>query len=557
MKIKSIAVIGALVAGVGISQGVMASSDCAACTKTESGEVRGVAEGSVISFKGIPYAAAPVGELRFRSPQPAGKWDGVLAADKFRSTCPQVKDPLEQYPFPGRVVRGPDGSEKEIYESEDCLHLNVWTPAADQKKRPIMVFLPGGAFVVGNGSSDFYNGNRLASQDVVVVTINYRVGLFGFMELGAISPEYAGSGNNGLLDQIAAIEWVKRNAASFGGDADNITVFGESAGGASVNALLATKEPSKLFKRAIAQSGAGNLIHSKRFALEAGKTIVGAGGFKSIDELLKATPEQLLVAQEKAFEEAAIGDLLFAPFVDGQVIIDEPNKALSTGNAKGIDLMAGATQNELNYWSLYDSKLRNMFTEETDFGPATPPIPEKYLASLEGRIGSKLDKRYAEILNTDDQNIIRQAQNDDYSMIQPMRRMAERQLSQHGNVYLYRFQWKVPTSYLPSGTPDLGAVHALELPFLFGTMDLAWVPGGDAVEKEQRAVDQKLSEQMIAAWTNFAKTGNPNGPNVPEWPKYDTSSRSTMVWSEASKAEADPESERRKIWAKEAFTSFL
>ncbi|WP_296288714.1 carboxylesterase family protein [Pseudomonas sp.] len=233
MKTRRIAVISALMACAGISHVLRAEEPCAVCTRTESGEVRGAAEGTVVAFKGIPYAQAPVGELRFQPPQPAGQWDGVLEASKYRSTCPQVKDPLEQYPFAGRAITGADGKQSEIYESEDCLHLNVWTPAVDHKKRPIMIFIPGGAFVVGNGSSDFYDGSRLASHDVVVATINYRVGLFGFMELGALDKKYAGSGNNGLRDQIAAIEWVKRNAAAFGGDPDNITIFGESAGGAS------------------------------------------------------------------------------------------------------------------------------------------------------------------------------------------------------------------------------------------------------------------------------------------------------------------------------------
>lgn len=208
MTIRKMATLGLVLAGMGASTALMANAECELCTQVETGVVKGHTEGEVISFKGIPYAAAPVGELRFRAPQRATAWSGVLDAASYKSTCPQVKDPLEEYPFPGRVVSTPAG-KAEIYESEDCLHLNVWTPAADGKKRPIMVYIPGGAFIVGNGSSDFYNGSQLASHDVVVVTLNYRVGLFGFMELGGVDPKYAGSGNNGLRDQIAAIEWVK------------------------------------------------------------------------------------------------------------------------------------------------------------------------------------------------------------------------------------------------------------------------------------------------------------------------------------------------------------
>lgn len=420
-----------------------------------------------------------------------------------------------------------------------------------------MIFIPGGAFVVGNGSSDFYNGSKLANHDVVVATINYRVGLFGFMELGSIDKNYTGSGNNGLRDQLAAIKWIKRNAASFGGDPDNITIFGESAGAASISALLSINQPSLLFKRAVAQSGTTNLIHTKKFAFEAGKLIAEAGGFKSVAELIEASPAKLLQTQEKAFVEAEIGDLLFAPYIDDNIIIGEPNKLLENGNAKTIDLMAGATQNELNYWSLYDSKYRNMFVEDTDFGPASPPISLKRRTDIERQLGVGLDKYYAAALKTGDKNLIRQAQNDDSSMIQPMRRMVERQAGQNPNVYLYRFQWKVPTEYLPTGVPDLGAVHALELPFLFGTLDLSWIPGGDKIEAEKRPVDAQLSEQIMLAWTNFARTGNPNGPGVPLWPRYDTTKRETMVWSEDSKAIEDLEAERRLPWDKAAFDSVL
>lgn len=557
MDIRTIAVIGALLSCMGISHELLASQDCSACTRTENGEIKGTATGSVIAFKGIPYAKAPVGELRFRPPQAADTWEGLLDASHYRATCPQVRDPLEQYPFPGRTIRDTDGKQSEIYENEDCLQLSVWTPAVDHKKRPIMIFIPGGAFVVGNGSSNFYDGSRLAGHDVVVVTLNYRVGLFGFMELGALDNHYAGSGNNGLRDQIAAIEWVKRNAAAFGGDPDNVTVFGESAGSISISALLSTQQPSKWFKRAIAQSGASNFIHSKDFALNAGKTIVQAGGYPSVEQLLKATPQQLLETQQKAVVDAGVGDLLFAPFIDGTLIIDEPNKLLSDGNAQGIDLMLGATQNELNYWSLYDGQYRNMFVESTDFGPATTAIPPQYRTDLESRLGTRLDQRYAALLKLDQHNLIRQAQNDDYAMIQPMRRMAERQSARNANVYLYRFQWKVPADYLPKGVPDLGAVHALDLPFVFGTLDLGWVPGGSRLEQAKRDVDARLSAQMMSAWTNFARTGNPNGPNVPQWPRYETSHRKTMVWSEHSKTESDPESERRKLWENENFDSLL
>ncbi|UZE25977.1 carboxylesterase family protein [Pseudomonas sp. B21-056] len=529
-----------------------AEEECTLCTNTESGTVQGHREDGVVSYKGIPYAAAPREDLRFRPPQPVKPWDGILDAAAYKPNCPQVKDPLEEYPNKGRTVTM-GGETVEVYDNEDCLYLNVWTPAADQKKRPIMVFIHGGAFVVGSASSDFYNGKKLANRDVVVVTFNYRLGLFGFLELGELDSRYSGSGNNGLGDQIAAIQWVKRNASSFGGDPDNITVFGESAGSASVTALLATEKPANLFKRAIAQSGAANIIHSPEVARQASKDILAAGKFDTMDKLLESSAEELLSAQQTAYAQSEIGDRLFAPFIDGHVIKDNPNTLISAGNAKGISLMAGANQNEMNYWSIYDSKLRNMFTDETDFGPASPLIAEHYRKALEDKLHGTLDERYSAIMKETNQSKLRQAQNDDFIMIQPMRKMVEYQQPHNPNVYLYRFKWKIPEKYLPAESPDLGAVHALEIPFVFGNLDFSWVPGGQKYSEDPNTNAKKLSEQMMTAWTNFARTGNPNGNGVPAWPEYDLSHRRTMIWDNFSSSTIDPDSDRRKLWDQEVF----
>lgn len=476
----------------------------------------------------------------------------MLDAATYKPNCPQVKDPMEEYPSPGRAETM-GGEVVEVYDNEDCLYLNVWTPAADQKKRPVMVFIHGGAFIVGSASSDFYNGKKLANHDVVVVTFNYRLGLLGFMELGNLDNNYNGSGNNGLRDQIAAIQWVKRNASAFGGDPENITIFGESAGSASVTALLATEKPANLFKRAIAQSGAANIIHSPEIAQQASKDILATGNFDTMDKLIQSSTLQLLNAQQNAYVQSEIGDRLFAPFVDGKIIKDNPNTLIRAGNAKDISLIAGANQNEMNYWSLYDSKLRNMFTDETDFGPAAPLIADEHRKMLEDKLQGKLDDKYSFIMKETNLSKLRQAQNDDFVMIQPMRKMVEYQLPHNSNVYLYRFKWKIPGKYLPAGTPDLGAVHALEIPFVFGNLDFSWVPGGRKYSEDPNTNAKKLSEQMMAAWTNFARTGNPNGSGVPEWPEYDLTNRRTMIWDDISSSAIDPDSDRRKIWEQEDF----
>lgn len=555
---RSMAALAVVVASLLGSGSLLAAEPCALCAVTDGGIVQGIREGAGLAFKGIPYAAPPIGALRFRPPQPVEKWQGTLEATRFRSTCPQVKDPLERYPYePSAHTDAVSGETLEVYENEDCLHLNVWTPAVDGKKRPVMVFIPGGAFIVGNGSSDFYTGQHLARRDVVVVALNYRVGLFGFMELGKLDPSYMGSGNNGLRDQIAALEWVKRNAQAFGGDPDNITVFGESAGSISITALLATANPESLFHRAIAQSGGVNLIHTRDFAFSAAALIGNSGKLKTLAQLLKASALELLNQQTAATLNAEHGDSLFAPYRDGQLVVGNPNQLIPAGHAKGIDLMVGANQNEMNYWSLYDSKQRNPFTEQTDLGPAAPIIPDELRSHLDQALApASLDALYAESLKTRDQSLIRQAQNDDFVMIQPMTRLAEMQAAHNPNTYLYRFQWKVPLGFLESGQPDLGATHALELPFVFGTLDLDWVPGGGKLGHARRQEEQLLASQMMDAWTNFARTGNPNGKAVPHWPRYDSSSRQTMLWSTTPGTKVDPDASRRQAWANWPFGLF-
>jgi para-nitrobenzyl esterase len=546
----SATVITATLLASGYSSGKAASDKpCALCAVTESGVAEGFKEGSVVAFKGIPYAAAPVGELRFRPPQPAAKWEGKFAATRFSAVCPQVTDPLEYYPDPARVeIDKVTGEKIELHENEDCLRVNVWTPAVDAKKRPVMVFIHGGAFVVG-GASELYTGKHLAKRDVVVVSLNYRLGLFGFMELGGIDPQYAGSGNNGTRDQIAALQWVKRNVAAFGGDPANVTVFGESAGSASVITLLATPEPTTLFHRAIGQSGGANLVHTRERALSYAEGIVNSGPLKTMPQLLAASTGELLKQQEAAFHALPNGDELFAPFVDGQLVIDNPLQRISDGNVRGVDLMVGANQNEMNYWSLYDSKLRNPFAQDTDLGPAAPFISKETVAKVEQTLGiPSLDAYYAAQLNTKDELSIRLAQNDDFVMIRPMTQVAERQSKLNPRTYVYRFQWTVPSKYLDPQAPVLGAIHALELPFVFGTRMFGWVPGGKALEKTAQVDERRLANQMMDAWTNFARNGDPNGPTVPRWTPYDTTQRQTMLWKSKSSTQPDPDAARRSVW---------
>ncbi|MGK8198501.1 carboxylesterase/lipase family protein [Burkholderia cepacia] len=550
---------------------------CNLCVSTDAGTVKGVREGEVLAFKSIPYAAAPTGALRFRPPQPTPAWQGVRDATFFREACPQVRDALEVYPHPGTPITNPlTGASIETFENEDCLHVNVWTPkVGGDKKRPVMVFIPGGAFEVGNGSNDFYSGQHLAARDVVVVTINYRVGLFGFMELGSLDPSYAGSGNNGLRDQIAALQWVRRNAAAFGGDPDNITVFGESAGSISISALLATKSPERLFRRAILQSGASNQLHAPQFANATASIISQWGPKKTVQDLLTASVRELLEQQDNTIQNVQGGDALFAPYIDNALILGDPYDLVSAGNAANVDLLLGANQDEMGYWSMYDSQFRNLFVENTDSGPPVTVIPKSVRDAVDAKLApASLDAVYAEWMRINDTPIGQRSssqtaellQDHDFVMIQPMTRLAEKQAAHNVNTWLYRFQWKVPAAALPVGAPDLGAVHALELPFVFGTLDFAGVPvpGANAALSDQFQKQQMLSlaEGMMTAWTSFARTGNPNAAGVPAWLPYNATTRPTLLWRNnaagniSSESADDPDAERRRAWTSWPFPSF-
>lgn len=260
-------------------------SGCAA--KIADGRVAGHRELGVCAFEGIPYAAPPVGARRFRPPAAPRPWHGVLAATRARAVCPQDRDLLEEYP-----------DTRTRFTDENCLYLNVWTPKPDGNKRPVMVFIPGGAFVVGSASEPIYNGSHLATRgNAVVVTLNYRLGILGWLELGSLDRSYAGSGNNGLRDQLAALRWVQRNIGAFGGDPHNVTVFGESAGGISVSALLAVDHPERYFHRAILESGSGYLVHTAAYAQEIARRHFQIGGIRSISQLKRMGVGQLLNLQ--------------------------------------------------------------------------------------------------------------------------------------------------------------------------------------------------------------------------------------------------------------------
>jgi para-nitrobenzyl esterase len=479
--------------------------------KIEPGLVCGVAAATndtVRVFKGIPFAAPPVGGSRWKPPQPVKAWDGVRACAEFGPSCPQPK------PIVGLT---------EGRYSEDCLYLNVWTPArtADDKL-PVMVWIHGGGHTTGSGAAPFYRGDALARQGVVVVTINYRLGPFGYLAHPLLSKEspHGVSGNYGLLDQIAALQWVRKNIAAFGGDPGCVTIFGESAGAVSVCRLLVSPPAAGLFHRAIAQSGGahGNNRHlrEQRGLLEPAEKVGGriaeqlgcdkaeqplaALRARSADELLQASnPAQGLYGK----------GIKFGPIVDGWALPDDPEAMFEAGKQQRVPFMAGTTADE-----------GTLFLQQM---PVQRALGYKMI--VKGLFRENADEMLKLFpCDSDDQAKAALARFTTVNaFVAPTRFLVRAMSRQEPKTFLYHFT-RVPPALRSRG---LGATHAAEIPYVFGTLR-AGAPPEDT--------DRSLSKTMSAYWVRFAKTGDPNGAGMPQWPAYETSSDKHMELGDQVKA---------------------
>ena len=491
---------------------------------TPAGRLMGERKGDIAAFKGIPFGRPPVGPLRWRLPEPADPWTGTRDATRFGHTCPQAPSQIES-------LMGAAVGE----QSEDCLYLNIWTPACDDARRPVMVWIHGGAFVLGASSHGIYNGRRLAEHDVVVVTINYRLGAFGFLALGLASGgDVPGTGAEGIADQILALDWVKRNIAIFGGDPDNVTIFGESAGGMSVAALLASPAARGLFHKAIAQSGAAHIGHDPERALRVAHALLeelglGAGeAHKALDapySALISAQISLLAKASGGKDSRKLGALPFQPTIDGSIIPARPIALLREGTANGIPLLTGTTREEWKLFTAADPRLRLMsarnFAERVEriAGEATPSVLEVY------GDGSPFER--FNMLMTDKAFFV------------PAVRLAEAQ-SRVAPVFTYRFDWR---SHFLGGI--MGSCHALEIGFMFGThkMRLAGTFFGTGQAAEA------LAHDMTEAWTSFARTGDPATASTGAWPRYEAASRPTMIFGDGAPHIVDaPEEKRLRAW---------
>jgi para-nitrobenzyl esterase len=494
-------------------------------TRTAQGLVAGTEHDGVIRFAGIPYAAPTSGPGRFRAPQPAEPWSGVRAATTYGPVAPQ------QDMFAAMLGMDPEPQD------EACLYLNVFTPAVDDSRRPVMVWIHGGAFVLGSGSNPGYDGASLAKRgDVVVVTINYRLGALGFLHLAELSDDYPEAGNLGILDQIAALRWVQENIEAFGGDPGNVTIFGESAGGMSVGTLLGTPAARGLFHKAIPQSGGAHNTSPVGHAAEITQSFLAASGVATVEELVALPLEQLLACQQEFVTlfftgvEAQMAHgpnvrLPFQPTVDG-VMLDRPAiDNITAGNAEGVPVLLGTCRDEWNLFRFMDQSTVDQ-------------------AVLEQRVAKIFDdparaiETYRAVLPSAAPDELFGAMVTDLVFRQPAIRLAET-LRAHGSpTYTYLFTWATPAL---GGV--LGACHALDVPFAFGNLEstaMGFLLGDDP--------PPALAEAMQGSWLAFARTGDPSTELVGEWPQYDADTRPTMELGDDIRLLNDPEPERRELW---------
>ena len=458
--------------------------------KIDTGKLRGIATGAVVAFKGIPYAAPPVGENRWRPPQPATAWKGVRAAENYSADCMQL-------PFPS------DAAPLGTKPNEDCLYLNVWTPARRAGKLPVMVWFYGGGFVNGGSSPAVYDGTHFAERGVVLVSFNYRLGRFGFFAHPGLTKENPSGplGNYAYLDQIAALQWVRKNISAFGGDPGRVTIFGESAGGGSVLTMMTSVMARGLFQQAIVESGGGRsgIFPGRRLregtkerpsAEAAGVLFAEKAGIKGEDAAalaaLRALPAEKIVA---GLNMATMGTPTYAgPMIDGKIVTEMPDEAFAEGHAMNVPLIAGANSNDIGF-----SFARSMDELFAPFGANGDKARAAY------NPGKSEDFRAIGTLVAADR-----------TMIEPARFVVKTMAAAGQRAYEYRFsyvaacmrkQWK-------------GAPHATEIPFVFDTVAAKY-------GKDLAPEDEATAKAAIAYWVAFAKTGDPNGEGRPKWPAYD------------------------------------
>jgi len=502
--------------------GFVSAQQAATELHIHEGRVRGAVSEGVISFKGIPFAQPPTGENRWRPPQPVQSWTGVRDATEYAADCMQL-------PFPS------DAAPLGTKPSEDCLYLNVWTPAGQANKNlPVMVWIYGGGFVNGGSSPAVYSGAHFAKQGLVFVSFNYRLGRFGFFGHPASTAESKDGllGNYGYMDQIAALKWVQRNIKAFGGDPKNVTLFGESAGGGSVLAMMTSPLSKGLFQKAIIESGGGRGLFPTRYLSKslpnrpsaeqigiesAKKAGISSEGKDALTALRALSADQVV----DGLNMASMNSPTYAgPMIDGKLLVEEPEAAFLGGRQAKIPLIAGANSSDIGF---SPAKSR-----EELFGPFGPDR-------------SSAEKAYDENAKAEF-DALRSAMAADRMMVEPARFVVQTQRTAGQPAFEYRFsyvaesmrkQWK-------------GAPHATEIPFVFDTVNEKY---GSALT----TADEDMARAVNAYWAAFVKAGTPSAASLPEWPTYDPNADLLMNFTESGpKVEKDPWHDRMEVMRRAA-----
>jgi para-nitrobenzyl esterase len=495
-----------------------ASSQTAPVAETRHGKVSGTLKDGISIFKGIPYGAPTSGANRFRKPQPPQAWSGVRDATTYPNMAPQPPAPIR-----GLFASWTDPTTP----AEDCLGLNVWTPGLrDGAKRPVMVWFHGGDFASLSGSRSVFDGTRLARRgDVVLVTVNHRLNAFGFLYLGQLLPEFADSANAGMLDLVAALEWVRDNIAEFGGDPSNVTIFGQSGGGGKVATMMAMPAGKGLFHRAIIQSGTyARNAHLEAMSPEAATkhahTLLGALGLTPADarKLVDLPMETLIAATVTASQDKERA--VWRPVADGKNLPAGPSWPSAPEVSADVPLMIGSTATEMSML---------MGTPRPDLFDLDDAGMRKRLSAWFGP--DKMDEVIATFGKKSPDATPGRLYFDISTAVVFRRgawRHADLKAAQaKAPVYLYEIDWVTPVDGGKWGSP-----HSMEHPFVFDNVALSASMVGSSV-----AEPQKLADQISPTWIAFARAGNPNNPAIPHWPAYTVPERTTMVFDTQSKAE--------------------
>jgi para-nitrobenzyl esterase len=495
--------------------------------ETADGRVQGTSERGVSVFKGIPYAAPPLGERRFRPPQKVAPWRGVREALRFGNMAIQ-EDNVFGLPADLLPMVALYGSEPR---DEDCLTLNVWTSGLSGTPRPVLLWCHGGGFLTGSGSSPWYDGSNLCRlDDVVVVTFNHRLGAFGYLHLEDVAPGFEGAGTAGIRDIVAVLEWVRTNIANFGGDPGNVTIFGESGGGAKVSVLMVLPSAKGLFHKAIIQSGPAIQMANREDGTQTARQFLDALGLDvgRAAELRKLSPQNLLAAQAAVQAKVSAGSFAdrrrfgFNPVIDGSFFPGGPFAPTAPDVSASVPLMIGSNKDEMTLFHGH----RPWVTEAT-----FENLPAAVQSFLGDRPAAGVIATYRAAQPKMDAAEIGLNIVGDLGVRGLSLTIAERKLAQKAaDVFVYLFTWETPVL-----GGRLRSCHTLEIPFVFDTLEGATLTGDDPARLA-------LGKTMARAWIAFARDGKPG------WPAYSTTDRATMVFDLDSRVEKDPYAAERKVW---------